>query len=82
MGKPVIATNVPGCREVVEPSLNGFLCQPRNANDLAECMRKFFFMPREARLNMGIAARQKMETEFDERIVINSYLEKLSILKA
>ncbi len=74
MGKPLIATDVPGCREVVEHHVNGLLCKVRDAGDLAARMLEFLALPRETRDGMGRAGRAKMEREFDEQIVIDRYL--------
>ncbi|MCZ8079023.1 MAG: glycosyltransferase family 4 protein [Rhodobacteraceae bacterium] len=73
MARPVIATDVAGCRAVVDADITGFMCQPRDAESLAAAMRRFLHLSPEARAEMGAAARRKMEREFDERIVIAAY---------
>jgi glycosyltransferase involved in cell wall biosynthesis len=78
MARPLIATDVPGCREVVDDGVNGFRCEVRNARDLADKMRTMIEMTDIERAAMGHAGRSKMEREFDERIVINSYIDVLS----
>jgi len=75
MAKPLIATDVPGCREVVQEGVNGYLCAVRNSNDLADKMLKLIAMPSELRLQMGCQSREIAETRFDEQIVIRKYLE-------
>ena len=77
MGKPLIATNVPGCREAVDHGRNGLLCKVRDAEDLARTMSAFADMTAQQRLAMGEAGRVKMTREFDERIVIDAYLTQL-----
>lgn len=77
MGKALIATNVPGCREVVDHGVNGLLCRVRDAPDLAARMTEFIDMAPPDRFAMGAAGRRKMEREFDERFVIRSYLEAM-----
>ncbi len=74
MGRPIVATDVVGCREVVDDGLNGFLCQPRDAADLARKMEQMLLLAPDARTAMGLRGREKMEREFDERIVIQKYL--------
>ena len=74
MGKPIIATDVPGCREVVEHARTGLLCQARDARDLYAKMQSIADMPPIERQVMGAAGRAKMEREFDERLVIEAYL--------
>lgn len=77
MAKPLIATDVPGCREVVEHGVNGFLCGARDAASLAESLDRFIGLAQDDRLRMGRRGRAKVEREFDERIVIARYQEEI-----
>ena len=74
MGRPIITTDAVGCREVVDDDRNGFLCQLRDAGDLAEKMERMLSLTHEQRSEMGLRGRKKMEAEFDEQIVIRKYL--------
>ena len=74
MGRPLIATNVPGCREVVEHGVNGYLCEARSAKDLADKMLLMLENSDEVHRAMGQASRAKVERQFDEKIVIEKYL--------
>jgi glycosyltransferase involved in cell wall biosynthesis len=74
MGKPLIATDVPGCRHVIEDGKNGFLCAPRSPDSLAEAMIRMIQLPVQERKTMGARARRKVELNFDEKIVIERYL--------
>jgi glycosyltransferase involved in cell wall biosynthesis len=80
MGRPIITTDVVGCREVVVNGVNGFLCQPRDAMDLAEKMKQMIAFTPEARAEMGRRGREKVELEFDEKVVIMKYLTVLEQL--
>jgi glycosyltransferase involved in cell wall biosynthesis len=80
MAKPLIATDVPGCREVVDDGRNGYLCPVRDAAGLADRMLRMLEASPEARERMGQDSRAKVEREFDERIVIRRYLDALSDL--
>ena len=83
MEKPLIATNVPGCKEVVEDGINGYLCKVKDSKDLASKMEKMLNLSEENRALMGKKGREKIVKEFDEKIVINKYLETISqILRA
>ena len=75
MAKPVIATDVAGCREVVDDEINGFLCEPYSPVDLADKMNKMIDLSPDKRELMGILGRLKIERELDEQIVIEKYLE-------
>lgn len=74
MARPIITTNAVGCREVVDDGVNGYLCQVRDAADLAEKMSQMLLLSSEQREAMGLRGRAKMEAEFDEQIVIGKYL--------
>ena len=74
MGKPIIATNVAGCKEVVDDGINGYLCDAYNSDDLAHKMQHILALDSISIEKMGMASRKKMENEFDEKIVINKYL--------
>ena len=75
MGRPIITTNAVGCKEVVDDNVNGYLCHLKDATDLAGKMEKVVTMTSEEREMMGLRGRKKVESEFDERIVIEKYIE-------
>lgn len=80
MAKPLIATDAPGCRDTVDDGVTGFLCRLRDANDLADKMLRMIEMERDHFVAMGHRGRKKMMREFDERIVIERYLEIVNAL--
>lgn len=80
MGRPLIATNVPGCKQTVEEGKNGFLCRLKDADHLAEKLIAFIELSDAQRLEMGKASRCKAENEFDQKIVINAYLDQIKSL--
>ncbi|MBX2946969.1 MAG: glycosyltransferase family 4 protein [Cyclobacteriaceae bacterium] len=80
--KPIIATNVPGCTQVVEHGVNGLLCNLKDADDLAEKMRTLTLLDDNQLMTYGANGRKKMEAEFDEALVINKYLQTLNELEA
>lgn len=75
MAKPLIATDVPGCRDVVEHGVNGYLCAVREGRALAEAMQAMLALPDAQRMEMGAAGRGKVERVYDERIAIGRYLQ-------
>jgi glycosyltransferase involved in cell wall biosynthesis len=77
MGKPLIATDVPGCRDVVDEGKTGYLCEARSAKSLAAAMLKMLETPVAARRAMGENGRRKVEQEFCESRVVAEYLEAL-----
>jgi glycosyltransferase involved in cell wall biosynthesis len=82
MARPLIASDVPGCRDVVEDRVNGLLCKVRDHRSLAEAMRSLVELPRKQRLAMGEAGRRKVQERFSEALVVRAYLDVLSSLDA
>ncbi len=80
IGRPLITTDVPGCREVLEDGRNGFLCEARNPDSLAEAFEKFILLPKDQQERMSRESRQYMEAKFDERIIIQNYLSRVKEL--
>jgi glycosyltransferase involved in cell wall biosynthesis len=78
MARPIIATDAVGCCDVVDEGINGFLCSVRDAGDLAEKMAQMIRLSPEERIEMGRSGRRKVESEFDEKVVIQKYLEVIS----
>ncbi len=79
MGKPLIATNVPGCRQVVQDGYNGYLCRVKDPHDLARAMRQLMQLSPEQHEAMGQASRNLAEELFDEKLVVEKYLEALGL---
>lgn len=77
MEKPIVTTNVTGCKDIVKHNCSGYLCEVRNVDSLVECMDKMIQLPEEKRRNMGIEGRKIVLEKFDERIIIKVYHDKL-----
>ncbi len=77
-GKPIITTDNVGCRDVVDHGINGFICEPKSAKDLQLKMEMFLALSSEEKMKMGKESRAKITREFDEKIVIDKYLESIA----
>lgn len=75
VGRPVIASDISGCREAVDPERTGFLCRPGDPESLLGQLRRMAALPRQNREEMGRRARRKMEQSFDRRAVVRQTLE-------
>ncbi|MGI8931688.1 MAG: glycosyltransferase family 4 protein [Sphingomicrobium sp.] len=80
MGKPLVATDVPGCREVVSEGVNGALCAPRDADSLARAMMRIVALDPAKRTEMGRASRKMVQERYSESLVVAAYLDALGAL--
>ena len=77
-GRPVIASDIPGCREAIDERVNGVLVPPRDAKALAAAMMSFVERP-DLNAAMGRASRSKAERRFDVRSVNTELLRVLGL---
>ena len=77
-GRPIITTDRPGCREIVDDGVNGFIVNERDTQDLIAKIEKMLRLSRKERAQLGLAGRTKVEREFDRRIIIDKYVEIIS----
>lgn len=80
--RPVITTDAPGCRDTVIDGETGFLCRAADAPDLADKLLSFIALTPEARQAMGLRGRAFVEQNFDERLVIERYLQEVGAVAA
>lgn len=76
-GRPVITSNIPGCKEAVVENISGFLCETKNVDSLYMAMKKFLDLSQEERINMGLAGRIHMEKVFDKKKVVLETVKRL-----
>ena len=76
-GRPVLASDIPGCREGFEDGVTGMGFVPRDCQAFYEVVKRFLNLSYEERKAMGQAGRRKIEREFDRQIVVESYIEEI-----
>lgn len=76
-GRPVLASNIPGCKEIFDEGVTGFGFEARSTESLINAAERFINLPYEEKKKMGAAGRKKMENEFNRNIVINAYLDEM-----
>lgn len=79
MGRPVITSNIHGCKEAVLENVSGLLCEPKDADSLHEAMKRFLEMNQEERTAMGRAGRKHMEEVFDKKKVVEQTIKGLGL---
>ena len=76
-GRPIITTDRSGCREVVDDSVTGYMIPCQSSGGLIDAIDKFLKLSWDDKKAMGIAARHKVEREFDRQIVVEKYVEEV-----
>ena len=77
LGRAVITTDVPGCRECVDAGRTGLLHAVADGKDLIEKIEKFIAMPYNDRQKMGEEGRRKVEAEFSRRDIVDAYMREI-----
>lgn len=76
-GRPVLASDIPGCKETFIDKETGLGFKPQDVDDLVRTIKEFIYLPYSEKKQMGIKARKKMEDEFDRKIIIKEYLKSI-----
>lgn len=77
-GKPLIASNIPGCQEIIDHGESGYLFSVGSVEALSNAVKEFILLSPEKRLIMGNKSREKIVKEFDRNIVVKSYMEVIN----
>ena len=80
VGRPVITTNISGCKEIVDNGVNGFVYEAGNRDELQLKVECFLELSNSEREKMGLAGRKKVESEFNRNIVVDAYCQEISLL--
>lgn len=76
-GRPIIATNISGCKEAVINGKSGMLCEPKNADSLYNVMKDFMLLSYEQKKSMALQSRKHIETNFDKKKVVEETIKYL-----
>lgn len=79
-GRPLITSDISGCREAVEDGVSGYLCPAKDANALYEAMQRVMELSVEQRSEMGCRGRERMEQQFSKTAVVTETIDKLTLL--
>lgn len=77
MGRVCIGSDIPGVADGIEEGKTGFLCKVKDAQSLVTSVKKFLALSHEDKEKMGLAARKKMEKEFNRELVTAVYMEEI-----
>lgn len=76
-GRIIVASDIPGCREIIDEGKNGYCFSAGNVEELQKCLETIINLSFQEKREMGLAGRKKVETEFDRMLVVNAYLEEI-----
>ncbi|CAM3831469.1 glycosyltransferase family 4 protein [Mesobacillus thioparans] len=77
-GRPVLASNVPGCIETFDDGISGIGFEAKSVESLFDAIKEFIILPYEKKKLMGIAGRRKMEKEFNRKLVVDIYMDEIN----
>ncbi|CAK6476282.1 N, N'-diacetylbacillosaminyl-diphospho-undecaprenol alpha-1,3-N-acetylgalactosaminyltransferase [Peribacillus frigoritolerans] len=77
MSRICIASNINGSKDVIDDGVTGYLFEVGNGKYLVEKVEKFINLSYEEKKSMGLAARHKVESEYDRNIVVTTYLKEI-----
>ncbi|MFT4104652.1 MAG: glycosyltransferase family 4 protein [Lacrimispora sp.] len=79
-GRPILASNISGCKEIFDEGVSGFSFEVKDVESLISSISKFMRLSVEEREVMGIEARKKVTKEFDRQIIVNAYLDEIDAI--
>ncbi len=81
MAKPIVTTDVPGCKDIVDDGIHGFLCKVKDHVSLADAMIKMINLSKKERQKMGENGRKKVIEKFSDKVIIKKYKDAINSLK-
>jgi len=81
MGLPAIVTNVPGCSNIIQDNINGFLCRPKDMDSLKNVLQKMINLHPTKRVAMGAAGRDIVEKGFNEEFVVQKLIDVINLIE-
>lgn len=75
--KPLIASKVPGCKELIHEGKNGFLCKPKDSSSLTNAIKKMCNLSYSERIQFGVESRRIVVREFGKDKVNAIYLQAI-----
>lgn len=76
-GRPVLASNIPGCLETFDENITGMGFNPHDEKSIANCIKKFVSLSYSEKRMFGINGNKKMQTEFNRTIIVDSYMRQI-----
>lgn len=81
MGRACIASDISGCREIIDDGITGFIFQEGDVEDLICQVEKYILLSDKDKIRMGENGRKKVVKEFDRNLVVSKYMQEIELLK-
>lgn len=76
-GRPVLASNIPGCKEIFDEEKSGYGFEPKSPESIYETLLRFCDLEYPSKAELGKNARKKVEAEFDRKLIVAQYIEEI-----
>lgn len=76
-GRPLLATNIHGCKEIIDDGINGYLFEKKSSLSIIESVETFYRKSHDEKIKMGLNSREKVEEKFDRKKITNEYYKKI-----
>lgn len=76
--RPVLASDIPGCRETFDDGISGIGFHPRSVDSLEQAIETFIALSHKEKIAMGLAGRRKVEQEFSRQIIVDAYMHEIN----
>lgn len=80
-GRPLIASDIPGCKEIIDEGINGYTFKVKDVKSLVGKIEKFISIDYNKKIKFGLYGRKKVEKEFDRQIVVEAYLREIKMIQ-
>lgn len=77
-GRPIIASNIPGCLETFDEGVSGYGFEVKNVSSLVSAIKKFILLPHNKKNQMGKEGRLKIEREFNRKDIVDKYINEIN----
>lgn len=77
MGRPILASSIPGCIETFDEGITGFGFEPKSVISIAQAIYNFLDLSYEQKKDMGLLGNKKVTSEFDRMKVVEMYMERV-----
>lgn len=80
-GRPILASNIFGCKETFDEGITGISFERKDVNSLVKAIECFIDISYDEKRKMGLLGRKKIEKEFNRELITNAYINRIKLLE-